>query len=131
MTTDDHWLTLPNLATGSPCLIWLPLPLAPTRPVEQCARTARALRLDHPVSGGAIPLRKALKAVLETAPFSQYEVMTKQAYNLLIGQKKLWVSGEREQLLQTLCTRDGRTWITLDFFVQVRSPLIALCLPSD
>ena len=106
-------------------------PLAPTRPVEQCARTARALRLDHPVSGGAIPLRKALKAVLETAPFSQYEVMTKQAYNLLIGQKKLWVSGEREQLLQTLCTRDGRTWITLDFFVQVRSPLIALCLPSD
>jgi len=82
MTTDGHWLTLPNLATGSPCLIWLPLPLAPTRPVEQCARTARALRLDHPVSGGAIPLRKALKAVLETAPYSQYEVMTKQAYNL-------------------------------------------------
>ena len=116
------------MTTGSPCLIW-PLAAAdspcPLPRPEQCARTARALRLDHPVSGGAIHLRKALKAVLETAPYSQYEVMTKQAYNLLIGQKKLWVSGEREQLLQTLCTRDGRTWITLDFFVQVRWPLIA------
>ena len=81
------------------------------------------------MSGGAIPLRKALKALLETAPFSQYEVMTKQAYNLLIGQKKLWVSGEREHLLQTLCTRDGHTWITLDFFVQVRWPLMASDYP--
>ena len=105
-------------------------PITPCTPrLEQCARTARALRLDHPVSGGAIPLRKALKALLETAPFSQYEVMTKQAYNLLIGQKKLWVSGEREHLLQTLCTRDGRTWITLDFFVQVRWPLMASDYP--
>ena len=35
--------------------------------LEQCARTARALRLDVPIGGGAIALRKALKGVLETA----------------------------------------------------------------
>ena len=35
------------------------------------------------------------------------EVMTKEHYNSLIGQKRLWVAGEREALLDALCTRDG------------------------
>eukprot|EP00965_Chrysotila_dentata_P252141 6210509-Pleurochrysis_carterae.AAC.1 len=47
--------------------------------------------------------------------------MTKAAYNELVGQKKLWVAGEREALLKQLCTRDGHTWITHDYFVQART----------
>ena len=42
--------------------------------------------------------------------------MSKAGYNRLIGQGPLWAAGEAEQLLQQLCTRDGRTWITPDYF---------------
>ena len=107
--------------------------------LEQCARTARAQRLDVPAAGGAVPLRKALRALLEVGDYRNYEVnhvahvvmlhgptpaafsqvMTKEAFNELIGQKKLWASGECEALLERLCTREGRTWITYEFFVQV------------
>ena len=37
--------------------------------------------------------------------------MTKEHYNSLIGQKRLWVAGEREALLDALCTRDGKLMI--------------------
>jgi len=50
--------------------------------------------------------------------YRDYAFMTKAAYNDLIGQKQLWVSGEREKLLHVLCHRDSRTWITEDYFVQ-------------
>ena len=42
--------------------------------------------------------------------------MTKEALNELTGQGPLWTAGEREALLAELCTRDGKTWITGDFF---------------
>ena len=44
--------------------------------------------------------------------------MTKEALNEISGQKPLWAKGEREALLEELCTRDGKTWITKDFFTQ-------------
>ena len=44
--------------------------------------------------------------------------MTKDAYNDSIGQRDLWREGEREQLLDDLCTREGHTWITEDYWNQ-------------
>ena len=45
---------------------------------------------------------------MKTGRNREYEVMTKEHYNSLIGQKRLWVAGEREALLDALCTRDGK-----------------------
>ncbi len=35
-------------------------------------------------------------------------MLTKEAFNESIGQRRLWVAGEREELLERLCSRDGR-----------------------
>ena len=61
---------------------------------------------------------------MRTGVYRDYALMTKLAFNDLIGQKKLWISGEREALLQSLCTRTDqqgapRVWITQDYFFQV------------
>jgi hypothetical protein len=84
----------------------------------QCRRTARCMRLEVPLAGGAIELRRAMRSVLEVGNYGEYEVMSKPAFNELIGQKELWRDGERTGLLKELCTRDGETWITEDFFIQ-------------
>ena len=86
--------------------------------LTQCKRTARAMRLDVALAGGAVELRAALRALLAVGSYGQYEVMTKEAYNELIGQKPLWLEGERQVLLEELCTRDGETMITPEYFEQ-------------
>ncbi len=83
-----------------------------------CASAASAMLLSAPPRGDAAELRSALTASLSLPEYAGYEVLTKVAYNELIGQKRLWVAGEREALLERLCSRDGRTWITRDFFLQ-------------
>lgn len=60
---------------------------------------------------------------MRTGIYRNYAVMTKLAFNDLVGQKKMWTAGEREMLLQTLCTRNDahgrpRVWITKDYFFQ-------------
>ena len=62
------------------------------------------MRLDVALAGGAVELRAALRALLAVGSYGQYEVMTKEAYNELIGQKPLWLEGERQVLLEELCT---------------------------
>ena len=44
----------------------------------------------------------------QVGEYREYEVMTKEAYNELTGQTELWAEGEREALLDKLCTRDGK-----------------------
>ena len=86
--------------------------------LQQCKRTARSLRLDVPLAGEAVGLRRAMHALLEVGTYGAYEVMTKAAYNALVGQGEMWAKGEKERLRQELCTRDGEAWITDDFFDQ-------------
>jgi len=86
--------------------------------LHQCKRTARNLRLDVTLAGHAVDLRRAVRSLLEVGAYRELEVMTKEALNELTGQTELWRKGEQEALLEELCTRDGRTWITSDFFVQ-------------
>jgi len=90
---------------------------------RQCVRLARALKLDTTASFEGKALSRKLGQVMRTGTYRNYAVMTKLAFNDLIGQKKLWVAGERETLLQTLCTRNDaqgcpRVWITKDYFFQ-------------
>ena len=86
--------------------------------LAQCRRTARAMRLDVALAGKAVELRKALRELLAVGHYGEYETMTKEEYNRLIGQEALWVHGERARLLKELCTRDGETMITPEFFEQ-------------
>jgi hypothetical protein len=76
-------------------------------------------RIDHPPEPGlAAKLRSSLTRLLKTGRTREYEVMTKEHFNVLIGQKRLWVAGEREAVLDSLCTRDGKLMITRDYFFQ-------------
>ena len=86
--------------------------------LTQCKRTARNLRLDVPLAGSAVELRRTLRSLMEVGHYREYEVMTKEALNELTGQRELWSRGEQDALLDSLCTRDGKTWITHDFFRQ-------------
>ena len=71
-----------------------------------CVRAAKARGLLHAPVAAAVDLRRALNALLESR--GEYEIMTKEAFNESIGQRRLWVAGEREELLERLCSRDGR-----------------------
>ena len=55
--------------------------------------------------GAGLELREALQRVMGTGMYREYAFMTKYAYNDLIGQKRLWVAGEREKLCHVLCHR--------------------------
>uniref|UniRef100_A0A7S3STT7 Uncharacterized protein n=1 Tax=Emiliania huxleyi TaxID=2903 RepID=A0A7S3STT7_EMIHU len=86
---------------------------------------AAASNLSEPLPEGAAPLRRALNRLLASPRFAGYAVMTKQAYNALLGQKPLWTPSERRDLHARLCTRPdladggrGRTWITFEYFSQ-------------
>lgn len=63
-----------------------------------------------------------MRQLVEVGPYREYEVMSKEAFNQLTGGggagQRLWAAGEREELLQRLCSRDDKTWITDDFFRQ-------------
>ncbi|KAL1525887.1 hypothetical protein AB1Y20_020715 [Prymnesium parvum] len=90
---------------------------------KQCVRLARALKLDSSAVEGGKALRRKLEQVMRLGEYRDYALMTKLAYNELVGQKRLWAAGEREALLCSLCTRNDahgapRVWITKDFFFQ-------------
>jgi len=90
----------------------------------ECRHSARALKLEISPVGAAVRLKRALRGLMEVDAYREYEVMTKEAFNMLRTpdaahlRRKLWDAGEREELLQRLCSRGGRTWITEDFFNQ-------------
>ena len=75
---------------------------------QMCMQLAATLRIDH-VPGPATPLRNQLNQIFSAGRYRNYQVLTKAGYNELIGQKRLWVAGEREALLEQLCTREVRT----------------------
>ena len=57
---------------------------------RQCVRLTRALKLDFPARHLGVELRAALNRVMAVGRYRDYAIMTKRAYNELVGQKRLW-----------------------------------------
>jgi hypothetical protein len=62
-----------------------------------------------PAAGLAAELRRAMRLLMEVGPYGKYEVMSKEAYNQLIGQAEMWSEGEHEALRDELCVARDRT----------------------